>query len=201
MNDELLRRDTDRFATRVLGLANLDHRLLKRSLRQCGRGQQIRLNPTDNWVACGEQLNQVTALVRGVESAIQVVTGHSLQGLRHRLRQVLRVLRTDVDVLAVLNQDLRQGKRQTIHVVGIALDVQLTAFIVGHWLTIRQYRRCAEAIQNGFFVIRARRAILFREDFLVLIGTLVIHAIKGGVQQRLNNRAELGTSHDCTSHF
>ena len=129
-----------------------------------------------------------------------MVAGNGFQRFVHRLRQVLGVRSTETDVIAIFNEHLGQSVAQAVDVVGITLDVELAALIVVDRLTIRQLGSGAEAIQNNFFVVSTGRASFFAEDKLVLVLALIVDAIEGLVEQRLDDRAKLRTAHNCTSH-
>ena len=124
-----------------------------------------------------------------------MVSAQRFQRLVHRLSEVLGERAADTDVVAVFHENFGQRERQTVDIVGVTLDEQLTACVISDRVRIRHERSGRHTVQHRLFMVGASDTIAFRENLLVLVGPLVVDAVEGLVEDRLDNRAKIRTAH------
>ena len=127
--------------------------------------------------------------------AVQDVRGERLLRLDQRLRQVLGVGLADTNVIAILNENLGQRKGKTIDLVEVTLQEQHAAGLVADRHAIGEFRRSTKAVKHRLFMVIAGNALLLTEDHLPFVRTLIINTIKNFVQDGLNYRPKVGTTH------
>src|SRR5580692_4488780 len=103
--------------------------------------------------------------------------------------------RTDLDVIAVLDQDLGQGEGETVYLVYVSLDEQHATRLVGDGRTIGECRSGTHAEQHGLLVVISRGSPELAEDHLPLVGALIVDSVERLVEDRLDDRTEVCTAH------
>ena len=193
---DLLGRQTDALAVVVNSVADLNEELLKRSLRQRrGSRQHVGERAVDDGVVVGNQSHAVTTRIGSIEGAVQDVGTQRFLRFNQGLREMLRVGLTNTDVIAVFHKHLGQAEGQTIDLVEVTLQEQHATGLVGHGHAVRQFRRRAKTIKNGFFMVIAGNTLLLTEDHLPFVSALIINAVKDFVQDGFNYRPKVGTTH------
>ena len=133
----------------------------------------------------------VAANKRSVERTVQDVGTEGFLRLNQRLCEVTRIGLTNTNVIAIFHEDLGQGESQTVDLVDVALDEEHTTGLVSDRHAVWQFRRSAEAVQNGLFVVVARDALEGLEDLSILVRPLVVDPVELFVQDRFDNGAEI----------
>ena len=146
----------------------------------------------------GNQSHAVTARIGSVERAVQDVRTQRLLRLDQRLREMLRVGLADADVITVLDKNLGQAEGQTVDLVEVTLEEQNATALVANGHAVGQFRGRAKTIEHGLFMVIAGNTLLLAEDHLPFISALIINAVEDFVQDGLNDRPEVGTTHWCS---
>ena len=187
-SDDLLRRQADALAVVVHRIADLDQELFQRRLRQVGGSAQLVAEGTiGDRVVRRHQFHAIAAGISRVEGTVQDVGAKGFLGLDQGLRQVTGVGLADTDVVAIFHQHFGQGEGKAIHPVHITLNEEDTTRLVGDRHAVREFRRGAEAVQDGFFVVVTRDAVEGLENGGVFICTLRVDAVELFVQDRFND--------------
>ena len=187
-SNDLLRVQADTLAVVVHGVADLDEDLFQRGLGQggCG-GQLVAERAVDDRVVSGNEGLAVAASVARGERTVQDVGCQRLFRFDQGLSQVLGVGLTDTDVIAVFHQHFGQGEGEAIHLVHVALQEQHATALVGHGHAIRQLGSSTKAVEHRLFVVVTRNAFLLAEYHFPFVCALVVNAVEGFIQNRLND--------------
>jgi hypothetical protein len=193
---QLAGHQTDLLTVVVHSLTDLDEHLLKRGLAEVGSGgQQVAERTVHDGVRSAVQLNAVATGIAAVECAVKHVRRQGLLGLDQGLSEVTGINLTDTDVVAVFHKHFGQRKGEAIHVVYIALQEEHTTLLVRNRGSVRQLRCCAKAVKDWLFVIVTGDTFLLAEHTAPLVGTLIINSVETLVEDWLNNRTKVGTTH------
>src|ERR1017187_613761 len=100
---------------------------------------------------------------------------------------MLRVNRTDADMVAIFNQCAGKGKSQTITLVDVFFQEEHATSLISNGHTFWKFRCRSETKEHRFFMTVTGYTSLHFEDLQVFVFALVIDAIKFFVQNRLND--------------
>ena len=174
----------------------MDEELFERSLRQgSGLRQLVREGAGDNRVIVSNQFHTVAASICAGERAVQDVRAKGFLGFDQRLREVTRIGLTDANVVAVFDEHLGQRECKAVDLVHVTLNKEHATRLVGDRHTVREFRRSAETVQDGFFVVVACDTLKGLEDLSVFVSALVVDTVELFVQDRFDDGAEVSTPH------